>query len=331
MGKNLLIIFLSFLFISCQEGQQFGLEQQSQVFDQSAVYNNKVDVVFMVDDSSSMASHQNRLSAAIPDLIQKLLSLKLDMHFAVVSSNMAGNTNGKPADGGKFLGSPKYLTSSTANLASTLAARIKVGEGGSNNERGMESLVTALSAPHIINEGVGFLRQEAYLVVIALTDEEDNSLVPGGASQTMIYYTRFFDQLKPQTVPGVKNWVINVIGKLSLSTSCSSFSESGSISEPYMSLATYSGGLKTSLCTSDLTGAVANIKARLIEIVTDYRLNKIPNVESIRVLLNGQVVPRSQANGWDYISSINSIRFYGSYIPTADASIKIDFTPDQAN
>jgi hypothetical protein len=278
-----------------------------------------------------MTDHQNRLSAAIPDLIQKLLSLKLDLHFAVVSSNMAGNTNGKPADGGKFLGSPRYLTSSTSNLASNLAARIKVGEGGSNNERGMESLVTALSSPHIINEGAGFLRQEAYLVIVALTDEEDNSLVPGGSSQAMTYYTRFFDQLKPQTIPGVKNWVMNVIGKLSLSVSCSSFSESGSISEPYMSLATYSGGIKTSLCTNNLTGAVANIKARLVEILTDYRLNKVPSIETIRVVLNGQVVPRSQVNGWEYISSINSIRFYGSYIPKADASIKIDFTPDQAN
>ncbi|MFN8945029.1 MAG: hypothetical protein ACK5WZ_10450 [Pseudobdellovibrionaceae bacterium] len=330
MKKWIFLPFLS-LVLACQEGQQFALEEQSQVFDQSAVYNNKVDVVFMVDDSSSMMDHQNRLANTIPTLIQKLLSLKLDMHFAVVNSNMGGNTNGKSADGGKFLGSPRYLTNSTPNLAATLAARIKVGEGGSNNERGMESLVTALSAPYIINEGMGFLRQEAYLVVIALTDEEDYSPVPGGSSQALNYYKNFFDQLKPQTLPGVKNWVMNVIGKLSLSTSCSSFSESGSISEPFISLATYSSGIKTSLCTSDLTGAVANINARLIEIITDYRLNKIPNVSTIRVLMNGVSVPQSTVNGWDYIPSVNAIRFYGSFIPKADANIKIDFTPDAPN
>ncbi len=331
MKQKLALAILSILFISCQEGQQFALEEQSQVFDQAAVYNNKVDVVFMVDDSSSMASHQNRLSAAIPDLIQKLLSLKLDMHFAVVSSNMAGNNNGKPADGGKFLGSPRYLTSGTANLASVLSSRIKIGEGGSNNERGMESLVNSLSAPHIINEGSGFLRQEAYLVVIALTDEEDNSPVPVGATQPLSYYKNFFDNLKPQTQPGVKNWVMNVIGKLSLSTPCSTFSESGSISEPFMSLATYSGGIQTSLCTNDLSNAVANIKGRLVEIVTDYRLKKVPNISTIQVFMNGSPVPRSNVNGWDYLPSINAIRFYGSYIPKADANIRVDFTPDQAN
>lgn len=329
--KFLKVLALSILLISCQEGQQFALQEQSQVFDQSALYNNKVDVVFMVDDSSSMSDHQNRLSSTIPDLISKLLSLKLDLHIAVVTSNMAGNLNGKPADGGTFIGSPRYLTNSTANLVSVLSARIKVGEGGSNNERGMESLVTALSAPYIINEGVGFLRQDAYLVMIALTDEEDNSVVPGGSSQALTYYEHFFDQLKPQTVTGVKNWTMNVIGKLSLSAPCSSFSASGSVSEPYMSLATYSGGIKTSLCTNDLTNAVANIKARLIEIITDYRLNKIPNISTIRVLLNGASVPRSTANGWDYISSINAIRFYGSYIPKADANVRVDFTPDSAN
>ncbi len=44
-----------------------------------------------------------------------------------------------------------------------------VGEAGSNNERGLESMQTVLSSSYLSNEGRGFLRNDALLVVIALS------------------------------------------------------------------------------------------------------------------------------------------------------------------
>ena len=42
--------------------QQFGLAAQSQEFGQKAMYNTQVDVLWVIDTSSSMDTHQNLLA-----------------------------------------------------------------------------------------------------------------------------------------------------------------------------------------------------------------------------------------------------------------------------
>src|SRR5450631_1642875 len=52
---------------------------------------NKVDILFMVDNSSSMTSMQQKMLAQIPTFIQLLQALPTglpDLHLAVVSSDM---------------------------------------------------------------------------------------------------------------------------------------------------------------------------------------------------------------------------------------------------
>ncbi|MEN0060007.1 MAG: hypothetical protein AAGB31_14295, partial [Bdellovibrio sp.] len=158
---------------ACSQEVAFDLPQTNNTFEGNVSYNNKVDILWIVDNSSSMLQPQRNLSNQIPSLVSKLNQLKMDYHMAVVTTSMGG-TN---PDGGKFIGSPKYVTSTTPNLVSTLTSRMVIGEAGSNNERGLESMATALSASYLANEGKGFFREDALLVVIALSDEDDKSAV----------------------------------------------------------------------------------------------------------------------------------------------------------
>jgi hypothetical protein len=51
----------------------------------------KVDVLFMIDNSASMGDKQVLLAAAVPDIIQGLVSLQVhDMHIGVVTSSLGG-------------------------------------------------------------------------------------------------------------------------------------------------------------------------------------------------------------------------------------------------
>ncbi|MEK2646489.1 hypothetical protein [Bdellovibrio sp. BCCA] len=319
----LLAAMMSTALMACSSGVQFDLPETSDNFDQSVTYNNKVDILWIVDNSSSMLKHQQNLSNQVPDLVARLNSLKMDYHMAVVTTSMGGPN----PDGGRFIGSPKYVTSSTPDLVNSLKNRMIVGEAGSNNERGLESMENALSSGYLANEGKGFFRNDALLVVIALSNEEDKSVV----SNPSPYYTGLLDGLKRPWVDGSRSWVFNFIGVTPTSTNCTTFNDYSEVGWRFIDLVNVSGGVQESICTSSLGSAVTNIRARIYQILTDFKLSKKPVIESITVTINGQSVPRSNVNGWDYIESINAIRFYGSAVPAADASIKVDFKPKDAN
>lgn len=311
------------VLMACSQSVRFDLPPASNSFGQNVTYNNKVDILWIVDNSSSMLKHQQNLSTQIPDLVSKLNSLKMDYHMAVVTTSMGG-TN---PDGGRFIGTPKYVTAETPDLINNLKARMIVGEAGSNNERGLESMESALSNSYLSNEGRGFFRSDALLVVIALSDEDDKSAVTDPA----VYYTNFFDGLKQPWVDGSRSWVFNFIGVLPTSTNCSTFNDYAEAGLTFIDIAKVSGGVEESICSTNLSSAVSNIRARIYQILTDFKLSKVPLIETITVTINGQLIPRDSVNGWDYIPSINAIRFYGSAVPAADASIKVDFKPKDAN
>lgn len=319
----LLATLVSSTLMACSSGVQFDLPATSDNFDQSVTYNNKVDILWIVDNSSSMLKHQQSLSAQVPELVAKLNSLKMNYHMAVVTTSMGGTT----PDGGKFIGSPKFVTSSTPDLVNSLKNRMIVGEAGSNNERGLESMENALSASYLANEGKGFFRNDALLVVIALSDENDKSAV----SNPVSHYVNLLDGLKRPWVDGTRSWVFNFIGVLPTSSNCKTFNDYAEAGLTFIDIAKESGGVQESICNTSLASAVTNVRARIYQILTDFKLSKKPVIESITVAINGQAIPRSNVNGWDYIAATNAVRFYGSAVPAADASIKVDFKPAEAN
>lgn len=313
---------------ACQQGYQFDLPQTSNDFAQSVTYNNRVDVVLVLDNSSGMKIYSDKLQLALPTLINSFLAQKLDMHIAIVTTTMAG-TQG--VMGGQFVGSPKYLSSSTPNLAAQINARIaSVGTTGSDLERGLDSVVTALSPAYLAGAGAGFLREDALLAIVALSSEDDKSANLGSSATP---YKNFLDQLKGTYDDGTRRWTLNFIGVLSLSGSCQT-SDISDYKEPgarWMSLASISNGVQGSICDTDYSVAASNIRIRISQILTDFPLDKIPDIATIHVFVGGVEVPKGDVNGWSYISATNVIRFNGTAVPAADAGIRVDFKPAGAN
>lgn len=319
--RGLLMCGVALLLAACEQNHQFDLPPTSNTFGQQIEYNNKVDLIFLVDNSHSMQKHQENLSRAIPGMIDSLVQLKMDFHIAVVSSSMGGDV----ANGGRFIGSPAYLTDRTPELAKTLAQRILLGQAGSNLERGLESLQTALGPTQLNGIGKGFWRDDALLVVLALTDEDDKSSISSSSMGS------FLTQLKPAYEDGSSAWIFNTIGVPTLTTQCQALGSHVEPSLVFNELSAASGGITASICAPDFSMAVSNINARIVQVLTDYTLNKIPVVETIRVFINGAEVAADNENGWQYLADRNVIRFHGSAVPPADAQIVIDFKPAHAN
>lgn len=320
MKKLVYVVALGALLLGCGK-QEFAVPDASIDFASSVTYNNKVDVILMVDNSSSMTQYQNKFADQVPAMLSSLDRLGMDYNFVVVTSDMRSG-----GSGGMFVGSPKVLKKSTPNLSTLLRARVQQGQTGSDLERGLQSIQSVLSPSYLANEGAGFLREDALLAVIALSNEDDYS------SGSVNSHIDFFEALKPKFKGTTQAWLVNFIGVPNLSSSCSTALD-GNYKEPglrWIDLASYSGGTVQAICDTSLAYAVDNVRKRIVEIMTDYHLGRRPKIETIVVRKNGMLVPQSPTNGWQFLPDTNAVRFYGDAVPGADDKISVDFSPMDA-
>lgn len=300
-------------------GQKFTLPPAQQEFAQTITYNNKVDFIFMIDNSSNMAVYQQRLADQVPELMQKMNSLALDYHIGVVTSDM--RTGGS---GGRLLGQGRFITAGTPNQVAILQSLVNQGQAGSDLERGIESIYQVLQPSYLNHDGLGFLRPDSLLVLIFLSNEDDYSTI------SLANMKAFLDQLRPIDKHGQKTWIANFLGILNIDGDCKSTPYYIEAGLRYMDLADASGGLKATICHTSFGQAIQNIHARIAEVLTDYYLVRRPVVESITVIVDGVEIPKDNQNGWTYEAEGNFIRFHGTAIPKSDVRIVIDFQPAEA-
>jgi hypothetical protein len=160
----------------------------------------KVDLLFVIDDSGSMADEQQNLVTSFPgfiDGIQQELSTTSGYHVGVVTSDAyIYNEAGCTVDGAlvtqtggvsssnavctPFVEGGRYM-SEADDLHTKFACAAQVGTGGDGDEHGMHTMQVALSAgmngAGQCNEG--FIRDDALLVIIPITDEQDDHETEG--------------------------------------------------------------------------------------------------------------------------------------------------------
>lgn len=134
-------------------------------------YEPKVDILFVVDDSGSMGSHQKNLAANI-NLFTSAMEKNqfLDYHVGVVSTSMD-----KPNYAGVLRGNPQFITRETDFGIQLLSKNIvDLGTSGDYIEKMADPIYVALG-PNSETINPGFLRPEAFLVIILITDAEEQS------------------------------------------------------------------------------------------------------------------------------------------------------------
>lgn len=331
MKKSLIFILIagSLALSGCNnQPTSFSIPSTNQSFGQVITYNNKVDILFVIDNSKSMTQHQQRLAARVPDMINALNALKMNYHVAVTTTTMALNSSYPMSR--QIVGSPKYLTQDNIHL---LSDRLLVGETGSDNERGLDALAYVTGNYAAVN-APGFLRSDALFVVNFLGDENDNSSEFGNG--TTNDFINYMNQFRPNFKEGGRAWIANYIGTLQ-NQNCDFLGGHVSVGNNYINLANYSKGIKENICVGDLSLAVSNIKARIIDMITAFHLKDEPNKSTLRVAVGGVLVPENATNGWTLEYELDSnnkkkyfIQFHGNAIPAADQGVNVDYTPATA-
>lgn len=138
-----------------------------------------VDLVFVVDDSAPMLEEQIRLRSAALAFVQQVAAsiptLEGGINIGVITTDddLFVQANAEPC--GPYEGGSNWMVSSSTVLGTELDCALAVGVAGSPNERPMDMLIAALADDNLAPGGFhdGFLREGALLVVVLVTNEED--------------------------------------------------------------------------------------------------------------------------------------------------------------
>ncbi|MBI2896412.1 MAG: hypothetical protein HYY06_22835 [Deltaproteobacteria bacterium] len=171
--------------------------------DDRGIVPGKVDLLFVVDNSNSMAEEQENLVANFPRLLDGLTTPPdedgdggadyapvADLHVGVITSDVgdgghATPTCGAAGDDGILVSAARvasddcadrelgpWLEGPSGSLASDFACLARVGTSGCGIEQPLEAVRRAL-IDHGDDENAGFLRDDSVLAIVFVTDEDD--------------------------------------------------------------------------------------------------------------------------------------------------------------
>ena len=253
------------------------------------------DILFVIDNSGSMSSFQANLSNNIDEFINALtVNPDLDWRIAVTTSNMEKMY---PGSHGKFYGSPTVVSRTTPNMLKALKYNLKPG---ANQDLGLETFFdpirVALSPSMLNGFNKGFLRPNAKLVVIIITDSDDQGQ---GKVQDAVDNLINLKQ-------GNRSKLAVYSGLASVVKSC------GSSGEPYpnrlLEFTNLIGGSWFNLCDIGFSSKIKEIGE---EISQNYDitiiLNRRPKIETVQVWYGSMLVPSHPETGWVFDIEKNTI------------------------
>lgn len=211
--RRLAPIALALLLFSCNEHpvQPFAENLVAEAIDvEVSAGANKVDILFIVDDSGSMCEEQANLRRNFNLFIDKIVDIGADFQIAIITTdmmdveesgrfqNIPDGTPGAscmqtvdisacptPDNGEEYpplvlrSADPRYQNADGSvnrdKLQRDFGCSATVGTAGNGFEMGLEAAKTALDLNLRNGYNAGFLRDDAFLGIIFVTDENDCS------------------------------------------------------------------------------------------------------------------------------------------------------------
>ncbi len=294
----------------------------------------KVDVLFVVDNSGSMMEEQQSLGQNFASFLSAASAASVDYHIGVTTTGIDPSPGGWSACPGGVEGgeagrlfppngsSPRIITPKTPNAASVFATNTRVGVCHWN-EQGLEAAYRALSEPlmssvddartPLANDGNGgFVRPEAKLAVIVLSDEEDFS------NRSVEAYKTHFLALKGNDPS--KFSFSAIVGPSNLAT-CPSASSAGN---RYIQLAEATGGVVESICTPNWADSLRKLSESTFGPNRVFKLTERPEpADGSRIVVRVEGV--EVGSGWSYDADTNAVVFDAKAAPPAGAIVEITY------
>ncbi len=277
----------------------------------------QVDILWVVDNSASMAEEQINLGNNFDSFISFIDASLIDYHIGVISTDMDD-----PSHSGKLQGDPQVIDVDTPDPQAAFAANVQVGTSGGGNEMGLLAAHEALSEPLVSGANAGFLRADASLAIIFVSDEDDYSY------GSIDYYERFFGTLK-----GIGNERQVIIAAIvgDAPDGCSGADGNADYGERYHQLVQTWGETTASICSDQFATDLEQLGLAVAGLSRKFELSRDPDPTTVEVRVDAhdgqgfQVIPQDPDTGWRLQLDVKTIFFDGEYVPPPEADVEVEY------
>jgi hypothetical protein len=305
---------------------------------------SSADILWVIDNSGSMSEEQEGIARNAAPFINVALENHVDFRMAVTSTDLdPGGLDGRfyPLD----LSHPRILSSrrDPDDLTRDWTYLINLGTNGSGDEKGLKAARMALSSPLIdsldmpdtpekFDGNLGFLRRDANLAIVIVSDERDHSYDVAPSPTYWQDYVDFFRNIKGERRSNSMLRVHTITGG---DDGCAT-AEAG---YGYNEVARATGGVIQSICASDWSATLQAIAEQAFTFERCFTLHGLPGPAAgvtsedpetwLDVELNDRPYPKLSPAGnvrWNYYAETNEICFDAYYAPRSSEVLDVSYT-----
>ena len=275
------------------------LNDRKEIFTQNTAKNGDVDILWVIDDSGSMADEQDALGKNFQSFINQFLARDIDFKMSITT------TDGTSSRNGKMVGDSTKLTSASAKASkstfiSNFTKWVKVGTSGSGVEQGLKTAVSFTD-----RYASSFLRPEAYLIVVFISDEEDQSDKKVSEYLTKLQALKTNKgMVKAYSIVTVKNYGF----------------QWETLGVRYMEVSTATAGA-TSDIKQDFSTTLLDMGGKILNLMDSFALNESPYQDQIEVLVNNSKV----ASGYTFNAAQRTLKFNSDAVPAEGSKVEVRY------
>jgi len=281
---------------ACQEYEVTAFEQVDVFFQDPPP---AVDVLFVIDNSGSMAGYQLLVGLRFEEFLYWFADAEVDYRIAVTTTTTErrvytdefcdqGDLDEQADPGRMHL--ETIITPETPNARDVFADVVNVGTCGSGDEQGLEASRMFFSEDLAVANSA-FLRDEAALSVIFISDEQDASFDPVWAYANDLYAVksgRDRDDVHASalTITDTEECIVPVFGS--------------SAGTRYVALADMMGGIVSNLCNNNFAETMVELSFEASRLHDVFHLTELPKPGSLTVTVDDDVVSCTTGE-WTYV------------------------------
>lgn len=258
----------------------------------------KLDILWVIDNSGSMDDEQAALGSNFSSFINDFVDSGIDFKMAITTTDTSHETKrGKMVPGSEKLTSA-FAQTEEAEFKKTFEKLVQVGTVGSGYEKGLEA-----SEWFIINNP-SYLRKDAYLAVVILSDEEDQSVRSPEEYATILKNTK-------ENAGLVKIYSIVDVKR----TNPGAGQHNNYVK--YAKASELTNG-EVSDIRGNFAQTLSGMSESLLSLLDSFPLSNKPKNGTLQVYVNNV-----ESRDFTYDSVSNSIKFDANSIPPVGANIKV--------
>ena len=318
------------LFLGCTE-YELSKRELGDVFYQLDA--GAVDILLVVDNSCSMQPYQAELANNFDAFLTDFIEGDVDYQIGVTTTTVTemdyvpsgctqAQVNQIPAPG--MLVNNAVVTPDTANASDLFSDLVNVGVCGAGTEMGLQAGLQVLQ-----NSTSGLIREDAYLSVIFVSDEQDASPMPVND------YINSMRAVKDATARQVYNASSLVVTDAS-QCNASQLSSGATLGSRYVDVSEQSEGIQVNICSSDFASIVTDLSLSSSRLNDIFFLNNTPDINTLIIGIetedeSAEFPCDSDVYPWVYEEievggeAQPAIRFQRDKLPPTNAKITVEY------